>query len=343
MKTTSCYRSIFVSAVCVPLFLAGAGDALAQHIEQIMRDYQARYHLVTQGGWLTWPSCTASGSPAPHFPKDGFYGDISQDPDAGVRLVGDLVAQFYGTAEIYTSFVNAPSGLSGLQGATSIDNFQPGELVSPGTVTAANYAVALLTVASHIAKLNMVQVQASQVIASGEADSRVTRSVAAYDYYMSCSEQQQCAMTHNSGTAWGHYLFVGNGAACQNTGDFTIPQLGVSFTSVARVLETATIIDDQGTGYTALVRNTRGKIQADLTPYKNGTATVLLKLRRIAPSESVYCLSGFFGSCASYFAQTGPVSAGEGGLRHLGGRQSPVGLAVDHAELCRLLRRNAGR
>src|SRR6266478_3402092 len=46
------------------------------HVEQVQRDFQARYHVIT-GNYIQWPSCSRGQSPAPAFPKDGFYGDLT--------------------------------------------------------------------------------------------------------------------------------------------------------------------------------------------------------------------------------------------------------------------------
>src|SRR6266581_2356882 len=115
--TTTITRNALAAAACLFAFFATPRGLLAQHIEQLMRDYQARYHLFNPGSYLTWPQCSAGQTPAPHFPKDGFYGDIIQDPDRGVELVQDLVQKFYYDAPVYTSFVNAPNGISDVQGA----------------------------------------------------------------------------------------------------------------------------------------------------------------------------------------------------------------------------------
>src|SRR5437867_11406077 len=110
MNTNFFQRSLLMTAVVAVAH--HARPALAElRVEQVQRDFQARYHLVT-GGYLTWPKCSGSESPAPHFPKDGFYGDIIQDPDKGVEVVRDLVQKFYSANVIYTNFINAPNGES---------------------------------------------------------------------------------------------------------------------------------------------------------------------------------------------------------------------------------------
>src|SRR5436309_10852955 len=48
-------------------------------IEQMQREFQARFHFVTYGNYVLWPPCR-SGMPAPLYPPDKFYGDLSGDP-----------------------------------------------------------------------------------------------------------------------------------------------------------------------------------------------------------------------------------------------------------------------
>src|SRR4051812_32154635 len=91
--------------------VSASADGLT--IEQVQRDFQVRYHTVNQNAYVDWPSCSSSmQTPAPRFPKDGFYGDTSLDPDRGVELVQDLVQKFYSSATIYNAFVKAPNGES---------------------------------------------------------------------------------------------------------------------------------------------------------------------------------------------------------------------------------------
>src|SRR6266567_470968 len=113
--------AILVFSLLVGLFpLASARAEL--RIEQAQRDYQARYHLLT-GGYLQWPTCSKGQSPAPQFPKDGFYGDLTQDPDEAVVVIQDLVQKFYSNNVIYGSFVNVTNGFDGLSNVTAITTY----------------------------------------------------------------------------------------------------------------------------------------------------------------------------------------------------------------------------
>ena len=72
----------------VPLSLYGGIN-----VEKVMREFQARYYYVNDSFYI-WPDCY--GGPAPSYPKDGFYGDIEEDPELGVRLVNSLKTAFEG-------------------------------------------------------------------------------------------------------------------------------------------------------------------------------------------------------------------------------------------------------
>ena len=103
-------------------------------VEKVMREFQARYHYVCTNFYI-WPDCY--GGPAPSYPKDGFYGDIEEDPELGVRLVNSLKTAFEGG--LYVNFLN-----SSLEGKTDDDlsyyniTYLWGDFQFP-TVTASNY------------------------------------------------------------------------------------------------------------------------------------------------------------------------------------------------------------
>jgi len=64
-------------------------------IEQMQREFQARFHFDTLGNYVAWPACR-SGVAAPLFPPDGFYGNLDDDPLFATSLVQDIESQFYG-------------------------------------------------------------------------------------------------------------------------------------------------------------------------------------------------------------------------------------------------------
>ena len=74
------------SRILLVIFTVTVLGSLRADVEQVQRDFQARYHLVG-GSYLQWPQCSSGQTPAPQFPKDGFYGDLTEDPDKGVELV----------------------------------------------------------------------------------------------------------------------------------------------------------------------------------------------------------------------------------------------------------------
>jgi len=134
--------------------------------------------------------------------KTGFYGDITLDPDAGVELVKDLVQKFY--PGIYTHFVSTQNGMAGLEAATSIRNFLPGELptISADQVSTDNYLDVLKTVAGQIARLTLLWVQASPSVSFLDGSKRgySVLDLSSPDY---CAYAQQCAIDGWNNTDWG--------------------------------------------------------------------------------------------------------------------------------------------
>src|SRR5688572_14366372 len=93
---------VFLSAMLSPTANAGIP------IENLQREFQARFHFATWGNYVVWPACR-SGLPAPLFPPDGFYGNLDNDPHFAAYLVQDLANQFFGGSTLYGSgFVRWP-------------------------------------------------------------------------------------------------------------------------------------------------------------------------------------------------------------------------------------------
>ncbi|MBQ7590292.1 MAG: RHS repeat protein [Verrucomicrobia bacterium] len=110
----------------VPLSLYGGIN-----VEKVMREFQARYYYVCTNFYI-WPDCY--GGPAPSYPKDGFYGDIEEDPELGVRLVNSLKTAF--EDGLYTDFYK-----SSFEGKTNYelpDSYTSNDFQFP-TVTVSNY------------------------------------------------------------------------------------------------------------------------------------------------------------------------------------------------------------
>jgi len=193
----------------VILWFAFLGS-LRAGVEQVQRDFQARYHLVA-GNYLQWPECSAGKTAAPQFPKDGFYGDLTEDLDEGVMIVQDLVQKFYSDSVIYTYFVNAPNGQSDLEGAGSIDNYTADDMVviQAAEVDTDNYMNLLAVLASQMAKLTLIQVPATQVIAANDADSKFSYVVDGDDVegreWVTCQTTKACALNSHPLTSWGYW------------------------------------------------------------------------------------------------------------------------------------------
>jgi len=146
------------SIVLTALLLCSSDHANAQiTVEQVQRDFQVRYHTLT-GGYLTWPNCSA-GTPAPNFPKNGFYGDLTGDPSQGVVLVQDLVKKFYSDNVIFNQFVNDSSGL---EGVSQIPMYTGADMhaLDPAGVDTNNFQASLANISDDIKKLIKVKVQA---------------------------------------------------------------------------------------------------------------------------------------------------------------------------------------
>lgn len=61
-------------------------------IERAQRAFQARYYYTTKT-YVNWPS--APNQPTPYFPIDGYYGDLSNNPDLARNLVADLYNKYF--------------------------------------------------------------------------------------------------------------------------------------------------------------------------------------------------------------------------------------------------------
>ncbi len=161
------YAALRMGILLVILSLSFIRTAAAG-VEQVQRDVQARYHLLT-GGYLQWPQCAAGQTPAPQFPKDGFYGDLVEEQDLGVKIVQDLVQKFYTDNIIYTYFIHATNGYSDLVNVSAITNYIQSDMepiIHASDVTKINYLDELQAVATQIAKLKLIKVQATQVVDS---------------------------------------------------------------------------------------------------------------------------------------------------------------------------------
>ena len=137
------------------LFCCASVAALAQRIpiESAQRDFQARYSLV-KNAYVDWPACGCG--PAPQFPTNEFYGDLSADPDLAVKLVQDLALKFFlWETEIFTYFVDTPDGTTNIENQNPIPKYDEAdfEYVDPYSVNQQNDPDAFNTLRRYIDKL----------------------------------------------------------------------------------------------------------------------------------------------------------------------------------------------
>jgi len=331
MKTSIIARTITAAFGLFLLQLTAPAFAQGIAIERVQRNFQARYHQI-KGGYVEWPICNpANQTPAPHFPKDGFYGDLLQDSDKGVELVKDLVQKFYGTStKVYPDFVkSSDNGYGGLEGVSDIVNLQEEdmEIVLDTEVTASNYVEKLRILETQMGKLNLVKVLAEQIVATNDTKMSSSAVNSIDNSSASCTVAANCAISGQSAspsTGWGYikqYLWSN---CTSSVWERSIPYEGeacLDFPSkIARVLEVTgqyegTYPPTEPAVYRAVVRNTRGKIRADLSNYKKGTASIFLKLARVSCDDALepcwdYEYELDF-SCQTVFAQQAPTSAAE--------------------------------
>jgi len=192
-------------------FLPGVSSLLGAGIsvEQVQRDFQIR-HKQVRGNYVPWPKCSTGETPAPAFPKDGFYGDLTEDPDKGVEVVRVLYGTFYITNKIYDEFVKAPNGYGDLENMPSIGVYGLADMPpinhpnSPDPVTdvtSANYVQTLQLLAGYIQKLRLIKVTAEQVV-DHENDTRYTMAHFSFDD-STCAQGLASTRTAHALTDWG--------------------------------------------------------------------------------------------------------------------------------------------
>jgi RHS repeat-associated protein len=129
-------------------------------IEQAQREFQARYYFI-KGTYVPWLPC-ACQTPAPAFPPDGFYGDLTSNRALEVQLVRDLATKF-NTLALYQYFLNTPDGHAGIEGTPynpgawgPVYYFQSSDMPLPTTIDQSNDAACLQTLLTYLNKLNYV-------------------------------------------------------------------------------------------------------------------------------------------------------------------------------------------
>jgi RHS repeat-associated protein len=96
-------------------------------VTSVQRELQARY-FVLSSNYIVWPPCPC-GSPAPHFPPEGFYGDLDKDRVLAASLAQNIADNFY-TAFFASGHWLKTNSLEGLQ-----INVGTGYVVPPSTYT----------------------------------------------------------------------------------------------------------------------------------------------------------------------------------------------------------------
>src|SRR5258705_8679741 len=198
LNSSTTWRRV-VAAFALALLCSTKAFGAGVQIEKVMRDFQVRYRLVSNA-FLQWPKCSAGITPAPQFPKDSFYGNLNEDPNQGVLLVKDLVQKFYTDNKIYESFVKAANGYNDLENVTSIDNYTSTEIptIDATSVTTNNYIEKLQAVASDVAKLKLISVNATPIIESDSERHTTSQGAGA-----SCETVQGCIVANHASTQWG--------------------------------------------------------------------------------------------------------------------------------------------
>src|SRR5262245_21321665 len=116
-RNSASYSNLWRVGLFLLLAVLLAKPAMADvSVEGTQRMLQGRYYYLT-GQYLRWPGCPCGNSPAPHFPPEKFYGDLSRNREFGAQLVRDLWSQFQ-SAGIVQVFFNTPDGITGIEGTT---------------------------------------------------------------------------------------------------------------------------------------------------------------------------------------------------------------------------------
>jgi RHS repeat-associated protein len=317
------------------IFFARAGGI---GVEQVQRDYQVRYYMAT-GQWLKWPSCTTGGTPAPQYPKDGFYHDVASNPVRGAEIVRDLVQKFYTDQVVYTGFVNA-TNFEDLENVSSIPFYTASDLITidPGDVTTNNYMDKLQILASQITKLKMLWVQGEQVTSNvldfrrdifpldgktslGEGWAVYTNDPGpAWDTVLepcpSYSQVQSCSFATFPFVEWGNEGegFVQGDEPCDEEPEFYIADYNYPISAFIQNWQ----YFDGGSqpGYLMEVHVQRGRIHVDLSRIPRGTNQIFFKLAAFDPDFLFEPDPGSGGIETSTFGQNRPITTDEGKYGH---------------------------
>ena len=270
--------SVFLSASVFATDLTG-GDAAA--ISKTMRAYQALYRYLYTSGlknagsssykYVPWSSHGCGNTSAPAFPPNDFYEYKIQDEDNAVALVKEIAHLFTGSSyqgryKIYHLFVlPAYWDLEGESVSAGSINFTSNHLsdITDAKIEA-NYRVAL----DDLYSLIVDDLKALKV--SGNYTSKRTKYSS--DNYPSCSCQNAKTEAENNWPgSWSNYY---------NT--LAIGQSETTSSSYHSNIDPANNPFDESknyyTSYSANIRSTDAKINADLRKY-SGTATCYIKIQ----------------------------------------------------------------
>ncbi len=179
-------------------------------------------------------------------------------------------------------------------------------VIQASAVNTNNYLAELQIVASQIAKLKLIKVQGTQTI--GTNDTKITlESSSPSDPSASCSSVQSCVAANHSSTPWGRWVeYYSN---CQVLADYPMGFIFDGLSKITTSFESGANVSGTNRSYMAAAWNTRGKITADLSNYKNGTSKIYLKLTKRSCEHTAY---GIYTSiCTSTFGGSRPTSAEE--------------------------------
>ncbi len=303
--------------ICFILLLQWTSTALADglSVEQVQRDFMARYKAVTGREDFQWlPSKPDNGTPAPQYPGDGFYGDLKTDPDKALHLVQQLVDGFYRTNIIFTHYlkINAFSDLEGQYSSTnSFPKYSASDMhayYSAADVTSANCWTALSDLEKDLQKLKFVLVCATQVVTNNYLDNRYI-----YSYQSSandCAGINSCVQSFMANTHWGNAQgFHYDGGCVPDDDEWALPT-GLQYelygmdASQQKISAYFGSAKDTSDGSDLLeASNVRGKISADLSNIGAGTVKVFLRLARVNTGQAFYAAANSTISADSVFSQ----------------------------------------
>ena len=154
--------SVFV--ILTILFLAPA-SAHAIKIEEAQRAYQERYYMVF-GSYVSWPP-KIDGTPAPAYPDDGFYDDDLLNTTKAAQLVRDLASKLKDNGFLNKFVARDDGNIEGLAYVPvySTTNGMP----AVTEITSRNYVERFSILLEYLCKLKHISLSTQQVDIVGES------------------------------------------------------------------------------------------------------------------------------------------------------------------------------